>query len=117
MIINSIATVTLPQLRRAIALRERIEALEHELASILGDATAPIAAKTRRGKRVMSQEARNRIARAQRARWAKQKAKPTDSAAPASPVRKRKMSKAARAKIAAGARNRWAKIRAAKQGA
>jgi hypothetical protein len=63
----------------------------------------------KRGK--MSAAGRARIAAAQRARWAKQKAtngKPT-GAAP-----KRVLSAAARKKIAAAQRARWAKVKAQK---
>jgi hypothetical protein len=59
------------------------------------------------GKRMMSPAARERIAAAQRARWARQQA--TDNG-----VRKptRRMSPEGRARIAAAARARWAKARA-----
>jgi len=59
-------------------------------------------------KRTMSVAGRKRVAAAQRARWAKQKA----GSKPATP--KRTMSAAARRKIAAAQRKRWAKIRATK---
>jgi len=58
------------------------------------------------GKRVVSVAARRRMARAQRARWAKVKSAPK-------PTRvKRTMSASARRKIAAAQRARWAKVRA-----
>ena len=67
------------QLRRAAALQEKIEALQQELAQILGGSSAPAAAgKPAKKKRTMSAAARKKIAAAQRARWAKQKAGPTD---------------------------------------
>lgn len=65
------------QLKKALKLAEKIELMEAELASILGrdsDST-----KTRKSsgptktKRKMSPEARERIAAAQRKRWAAQK--------------------------------------------
>jgi hypothetical protein len=59
-------------------------------------------------KRTMSVAGRKRVAAAQRARWAKQKA----GGEPAKP--KRTMSAAARRKIAAAQRARWAKARAKK---
>jgi hypothetical protein len=64
----------------------------------------------------MSASARNKIAAAQRARWAKVKGqKPeTTGAAGGEAPKKRKMSAAGRAKIAAAAKARWAKFRASK---
>jgi len=78
------------QLKRALQIAERIQALESQLASILGGSVAPTASSTsatptrtgshgrgRRGRRKgskMSPEGRARIAAAQRARWAKAKA-------------------------------------------
>ncbi|MFO1485239.1 MAG: hypothetical protein U1F71_17900 [Verrucomicrobiaceae bacterium] len=59
------------QLRRAAALQEKIEAMQSELASLLGESSSGKPAKK---KRKMSAAARKRIADAQRARWAKQKA-------------------------------------------
>ena len=77
---------TLEQLKRAIAISEQIEALEAELAALLGGksaksaktgkAAAPKAgkpAKKRKAKRVLSPEARQRIIEAQKRRWAKQR--------------------------------------------
>ncbi len=64
-----------------------------------------------RGK--MSAAGRARIASAQRARWAKLKAKNGSDQTAAMP-KKRTMSAAARKKIAAAQRKRWAKVRAAK---
>lgn len=70
------------QLKRAIKLSEQIQALEAELAAILGKAGAsapasnPKAAKAARKERkkpVISEEGKARIAAAQRARWARQK--------------------------------------------
>jgi hypothetical protein len=96
------------QLRHAADLKEKIDALNKELASILG-APAPLAAKApKKGK--MSAAGRARIAAAQKARWAKIKgAKPAVKA----PVKKRTMSAAAKAKLSALAKARWAKIKAA----
>jgi hypothetical protein len=61
----------------------------------------------------MSAAGRARIASAQRARWAKVKAKNGSDQTAAAP-KKRTMSSAARKKIAAAQRKRWAKVRAAK---
>jgi hypothetical protein len=54
--------------------KEKIEAKIHELKALLKGKTAPIAAAAETGKprakRVLSEAARNRIAAAQRKRWA-----------------------------------------------
>jgi hypothetical protein len=70
------------QFRRAAALQEKIEAMQAELASLLGSGPAPSGKgkkdkdtdKPAKKKRTMSASARKRIAEAQKARWAKQKA-------------------------------------------
>lgn len=67
------------QLRQALKLAEKLELMEAELASILGESSD--APKTRRGpgrppkkaKRQMSEEGRQRIAEAQKKRWAARK--------------------------------------------
>lgn len=68
--------LTSAQLKKAASLADKIEKLQKELASILGGSSA--GAKTAKApkakkKRVMSAEAREKIAAAQRKRWAKQK--------------------------------------------
>jgi hypothetical protein len=65
----------------------------------------------RRGR--MSASGRARIAAAQRARWAKMKAKAKGANVVKMP-KKRVMSAAARRKIAAAQRARWAKVKAGK---
>jgi len=118
------------QLQRAIQLSEQIEKLETELKSLLaGNGRAPVATSVSKpakgkGKRMMSPEARERIAAAQRARWAKARggkaAKPVASSADASAASsstrnpKRKVSAQARARMAAAAKKRWAKAKSAK---
>jgi hypothetical protein len=69
--------------------------------------------QTRRGNR-MSAAGRARIAAAQRARWAKVKAKPRKQNVVTMP-KKRTMSAAAGKRIAAAQRARWAKVKAAKK--
>jgi len=104
---SNLLSLTTKQLRRAADLKEMIEALNTELASILGT-PAPVSAK-RPKKRGMSAAGRAAVAAAQKARWAKiKKAKPTAK----SPAKKRKMSAAGRAKISAAAKARWAKAKA-----
>lgn len=125
----SIATPYLEKLQRAVAIAEQIQTLEADLASILGDKVSPPAPasakapakKAPRGKRTLSPEARERIAEAQRARWAKSKgaaaSAPAAAAKPAAKVKgkkksKRKISPEAREKMAAAAKRRWAKVKA-----
>jgi hypothetical protein len=108
---NQLSSLTGVQLRRAAELKDKIEALNEELDSILGT-SAPVSSQAPR-KRGMSAAGRARIAAAQKARWAK--AKTAKSAKPAvKALAKRKvMSASARAKIAAAAKARWAKAKAA----
>jgi hypothetical protein len=103
---SSLSTISVRELKKAVSLRERIEALERQLAGILGDAT-PAAAGGRRGRRKMSAAARAKIAAAQRKRWAKHR-----KGVKGPKKGRRKMSAAARARIAASARARWAKVKA-----
>jgi hypothetical protein len=103
-----LSSLTTTQLHHAADLKEEIDALNKELASLLG-ASAPVTAKAP-GK--MSASARAKIGAAQKARWAKvNAAKPATSATKA-PVKKGKMSAAAKARLSALAKARWAKIKA-----
>src|ERR1035437_4436752 len=104
---NQLSSLTTTQLRHAADLKEKIDVLNKELASILG-APAPLAAKApKKGK--MSAAGRAWITAAQKARWAKIKgAKPAVKA----PVKKGQMSAAAKAKLSAMAKARWAKVKA-----
>lgn len=105
---NQLLSLTAKQLRRAAGVKERLETLNKELASILGTPALPAAKRVKRRK--MSGDARAKIAAAQKARWAKiKKAKPAAKA----PAKKRKMSAAAKAKLSASAKARWAKVKAA----
>lgn len=66
------------QLKQALKIAEKLEAMETELASILGESSSSPKAKKGPGrppkaKRKMSPEAREKIAAAQRKRWAKAK--------------------------------------------
>jgi hypothetical protein len=101
---SNLLSLTTTQLRHAIGLKEKIEALNRQLASILG-APASVSAKA---PRKMSAAARAKIAAAQKARWAKVKgAKPVAKA----PAKRKKMSTAAKAKLSALAKARWAKVK------
>ncbi len=108
---NSIADLSVKQLRQVINLREKIEALENKLSKLAGSTAKPVAAETPKKRRKMSAAARAKIAAAQKARWAKVNANKA-----AKPAKKKfTMSAAAKAKISAAAKARWAKYRAAKK--
>lgn len=129
-------TPSVDQLKRALELSEKIQQLEAELNGILGGqsvkpvaaaaavaASAPARAKvakpSRKGAGRISPEALERIAAAQRLRWAKVRA--AKGGAAAKPAKagpkaggKRVLSPEARERIAAAQRKRWAKARKAK---
>lgn len=117
------------KLEEALNLKKQIHALQAKLSSMFGSDddevsepkkrpgfAAPAAAKTKpakAGKRTMSPEARERIAAAQRARWAKSKGTSSSSAASVSSTKpakkgKRTMSPETKAKMAAAMKARWA---------
>lgn len=62
------ANLSVAQLRRALALKERIEELNSELQSLLG---TPVASEPKPKRRKMSAAARARISAFQKARWLK----------------------------------------------
>ena len=117
---NSIANLSVAQLTKVIAVREKIETLERQLATLSGsEGEAVVATKGRRKRRGgMSAAGRARVGAAARKRWAKLKKEKAGKEKAASsakaPKRRRKMSAAAKAKIAAAARARWARIREAR---
>ncbi|MCE9611283.1 MAG: hypothetical protein K8R23_13900 [Chthoniobacter sp.] len=117
-------TPNLTQLKQALAIAEKIESLQAELASIVGGSSvsslpASLAAPAKQ-KGGMSAAGRARIAAAQKARWAKVKgATPTPAPTPAKAAvgkgtGRRNISPEARAKMAAAAKARWAKVNGAK---
>jgi hypothetical protein len=97
---NQLLTLTSTQLKQAAALKEKIEALDKELARLTGAAAPARKAPT------MSAAARAKMAAAQKARWAKQNKVVKKPAT-------KPMSKAVKAKLSAVAKARWAKIKAA----
>ncbi|EEF59621.1 hypothetical protein [Pedosphaera parvula] len=119
---NSIATLSLEQLKRAVHVREQIETLTLELNQILGLSPLTYTRGGNRGsqnglhglngsKRNLSPAARERIAAAQRIRWAKYNAAKPQKAVAAG---KNRLSAAGRAKVAAAVTARWARFRAMK---
>jgi hypothetical protein len=120
---NQITDLSLDQLRRAVSIKEQIARLESELNSIVGGRPAPSAAPSptrrvaarKRGRGQLSPEARERIAEAQRQRWAKYKSGKAGQKAAAPRAKagtRNRLSPEARAKIAEAARRRWARVRA-----
>jgi hypothetical protein len=119
---KSLSDLSVADLRRVIALKEQIEALEGQLEVIAeneviaantgGDAgAAETPAPAKPAKRRLSPAHRRKLikalARARKIRWAK--ATGTDAA-----PKKRRMSAAGRAAISAAAKARWARVHAAK---
>lgn len=91
---SSLADLTTAQLRRAIAIKERIDALNSELSALLG---APEPKVARRGRRkASSRQAASKVAAA---------GKPVER-------KRRKFSAAARARMRQAAKARWAAAKA-----
>ncbi|MDO8704447.1 MAG: hypothetical protein Q7J84_05800 [Sulfuricaulis sp.] len=117
---NDLLSLSVAQLKRAITIKEQIESLESELAGILRSSPVRtvatiVAAAPGKRKKVMSPEARAKIAAAQKARWKKFKAAKTQPVAPRTVQKaKRTISAESRKRMAEGAKARWAKIKAAK---
>jgi hypothetical protein len=106
---SNLFSLTSTELKRAADLKDKIAALEKQLAALLGSPAAPAPATKKKFK--MSAAGKAKIRAAQKVRWAKVKGlKPA-----AQPVikRKNKISAAGRARIAAAAKARWAKAKAA----
>jgi hypothetical protein len=70
----SLRDLSVAQLKKATAIKERMEQLEKELTGILGIPEAMTIGGTVRRHKGMSASARKRISEAMKARWAKQKA-------------------------------------------
>lgn len=81
--------------------RERAQKEVLRIDAALSALGSPSSNGSKRGRPSMSAAARRKISLAQKARWAKQKARP-----------KRTMSAAGRRRIAAAQRARWAKVKA-----
>jgi hypothetical protein len=112
--------LSLAQLRKAVAVKERIDELQAELNQILGESgavSAPIPGMARIGRgRKRSAAVRARMAAAQRARWAN-KSKTSFATTRGTPTfptkrRKRHFSPEAIARISAAAKARWARAKA-----
>ena len=128
---SNISPLSAAQLHHAAEVQTKIEALQAELAKVLGGtsspgtaakvetAPAPTVAKVKapRKKGKLSAAGRARIIAASKAYWAKVRAgaKPAKAktVAAKAPARKVTISAAGRAKLTAIAKARWAKIKAA----
>jgi hypothetical protein len=107
--------LTVNQLKRAAAIKEQVEKLNKELASIVGtQAKSGTASRTHR---TMGAAVKKKIAAAQKARWAKIRGArtATTSIKPAGSAKKKSMSPAARAKLSAKLKAFWAAKRSAKK--
>jgi hypothetical protein len=68
---NGALGITSEQLRRAVAIKEKIERLESDLETLLGGKGVTSRVSRPGGARVMSAAGKARIAAAQKKRWAK----------------------------------------------
>ena len=68
---NLLTTLSVQELKRAVAIRERLDGLENELDRITGSPAARAENGAARKKRRLSPAARARISAAMKARWAK----------------------------------------------
>ncbi len=111
--INSLAQLPIQKLKRAVGIREQIEALTLELNELLGTpAFIPERGTVFEKRRSLSAAGRARIAAAQRLRWSRYNAgrgQRTDLVS-----RKHRLSPEGRARVAAAVRARWERFRAAK---
>jgi len=99
--------LTITQLKRATAIKERIEALNKELRGILGVPATTRAAPKK--KRTMTAAMKKQLAAARKARWANlRRANPATQSVKPSARAKKKMSPAARAKLSAKLKAYWA---------
>jgi hypothetical protein len=71
---NTLRDLTVAQLKKAAAIKERIEQLERDLTGILGIPEAMTVGGIVRRRRKMSAAARAKISAAAKARWARVKA-------------------------------------------
>ena len=87
---NLLTTLSVKDLKQAVAIRERIEGLQRDLNRITGAQSAPVKnGAPRRKKGKMSAAARARISASMKARWAKRKGKQRVSTLPAAKAKGR----------------------------
>jgi hypothetical protein len=107
--------LTINQLKRAVAIKQKIEDLTEELRRILRVSGNSVAVAS--SKHTMSASVKRKIAAAQRARWARmrQPESASPSSRPASKAKKKAFSRATRAKLSAKLKAYWAAKRAGKK--
>ena len=100
--------LTVSQLKRAAAIKGRIEALNKELRGILGAPATTRAAPKK--KRTMTAAMKKQLAAAQKARWAnlRRANRATQSVKPAAKAKKNTVSPATKAKLSAKLKAYWA---------
>jgi hypothetical protein len=93
---------------------QQIETLDRAISALegIGGRSSGLTRNGRRPTRVVSAAARRRMAKAQRARWARVRQKGSGKGPVAIAGKRRILSAAARRKIAAAQRARWARFRA-----
>ena len=103
------------QLKRAAAIKEQIEALNKELSQILGERSQP--KRTPPGRKRLSASARDNIAAAQQARWAKFRARKrsTGTVTAAAKAKKKTTRSAANSNRSAKMKAYWAAKKAGKK--
>ena len=112
---SSITNLSVQQLRKAAALKEKIQSLEKELGQLLGS-TVVAGPVLKPKKFTMSAAAKAKISAAAKARWARVRAAVPAAKPAAAPAKgkKGKMSAATKAKLSAKLKAVWAKRRAAR---
>ena len=110
---QTLAELSVQQLKRALEIRQKTDDLRKELHQLLGGEETAAAPVQRPRKRTMSAAARAKISAAQKARWADKKTEATLEKAPAK--KKRKYSAEGPARFIAAAKARWAKYNAEKK--
>jgi hypothetical protein len=117
---SNIQSLNIDQLRRVIAIKEEMAALNSQLDSILGEGPqageipSPFSVAEGTKRRHVSAEGRARIAAAARARWAKFRGGSGGVSQKPAKTGKRRLSAAGRAAIIAATKARWARVRAEK---
>jgi hypothetical protein len=107
---KSTTVLSTAKLKKALAIREKIEALQASIKEIFGEGTTSSIADGRKRKKSAATLAK--MSAAAKARWAK-KASPTATSAINGAKKKRTMSPEGRARIAAAQKARWAKAKKA----
>jgi hypothetical protein len=110
----NLSDLTITQLKRTAAIKERIEALNRELRGILGTPGKSGAAPKK--KRTMSASVKRKIAAAQKTRWANlRRAKSATRSVEPAVKAKKKVSPATKAKLSAKLKAFWAAKKAGKK--